>query len=832
MNRVSILRRIAAVLMLGAASWVVLDLRGEPPRTDDYGDRLPEGALLRLGTIRHRAPAGINHAALSPDGKLLATASEAGLTLFDLATGKPRHLRESGVANGFNEAGSLVAFSPDGKALFNVNEWGGLCCWEVSSGKLIRQLGNPGQAVRRRGGFPAPAPANIDSHWDRVWYPQESTSVVVSTPNGVVMILDPSSGETRERFSVKEELASVSPSGTMLAAIDTKRSEVVLHDEKGKELRRVAPAGQLKLAALIDKGKRLATANAESEIRVWDAATGKEERTIQGPVSKHEKPYLTLLAATPDGKTLFAGTKKGEIHSWDLATGKEQEPLRGHLYWVTGLFFPPGGRTLVSVSWDHLFHRWDLASGKAIPSSEGYASSIQVARSPDGRSIALGSGSGRLELWDAGSGKLVRTLRDSGPYFSQLRYSPDGKFLAVGQSDFTAVLWDVGKGTEVRRLQLPPSEGRPGSWFDGLAFSPDGRFLATSADPDRTRLWEVASGKEVWQAPQHGAAGFAPDGKTLVTSNWDQPLQFRDVATGDVRFPSAEKMRLINHLSFSPDGSLLATCHHDGNVYLRDASTGERVKTLKGHSGVVWSVSFSPDGKWLASSGDETVRVWEVASGAEVLCREGHESRAYRAEFGPDARTILSSSMDLTALLWSAKPPSEPGPKPTPEALWNDLAADSAKAYRATWALLDNPKASCTLLWGKIPPVKLDVDEKRVRKLIADLGDEDFATREAATRALSEMGTAVDGFLRKALKETDSTEARKRLEKLLDGLKKEPSPDDLRRARAVQVLELANTIEARRVLQDWAGGTADVPLTKDALAALKRLERHPTSPGQ
>ena len=49
--------------------------RRDPPRADRFGDPLPEGALVRYGTIRYR-PGDIEGCALSPDGKTLATAGD------------------------------------------------------------------------------------------------------------------------------------------------------------------------------------------------------------------------------------------------------------------------------------------------------------------------------------------------------------------------------------------------------------------------------------------------------------------------------------------------------------------------------------------------------------------------------------------------------------------------------------------------------------------------------------------------------------------------------------------------------------------------------------
>src|SRR2546422_10573065 len=68
-----------------------------PSRIDRFGDPLPSGALMRIGTIRYRAGASINKAAISPDGKSLAAAHEGGITVIELATGRSRPLRETGV---------------------------------------------------------------------------------------------------------------------------------------------------------------------------------------------------------------------------------------------------------------------------------------------------------------------------------------------------------------------------------------------------------------------------------------------------------------------------------------------------------------------------------------------------------------------------------------------------------------------------------------------------------------------------------------------------------------------------------------------------------------
>jgi hypothetical protein len=157
--------------------------------------------------------------------------------------------------------------------------------------------------------------------------------------------------------------------------------------------------------------------------------------------------------------------------------------------------------------------------------------------------------------------------------------------------------------------------------------------------------------------------------------------------------------------------------------------------------------------------------------------------------------------------------------------LWADFVGEPGTAYRAIWELTDDPKAASDFLRKKIPPVRIDMDELRLNALLDDLDSDDFSKREAAGRALAALGKPAEGRLRRAMADAKSVEIRLRLRNLLDEIKREPTAEDSRRMRAVQVMELCNTADTIRVLHDWASGTEGAALTEEAKAALQRMAK-------
>src|SRR5262249_10758397 len=103
---------------------------GQPNKPEVQGDPLPEGARMRLGSLRFRAPAEIQASALSPDGRMLAgkcdenpSFSSSGVHLYEAETGKSLDHLLGETKSWPNREGTYyhppeLQFSSDNKRLF------------------------------------------------------------------------------------------------------------------------------------------------------------------------------------------------------------------------------------------------------------------------------------------------------------------------------------------------------------------------------------------------------------------------------------------------------------------------------------------------------------------------------------------------------------------------------------------------------------------------------------------------------------------------------------------------------------------------------------------
>jgi WD40 repeat protein len=109
----------------------------------------------------------------------------------------------------------------------------------------------------------------------------------------------------------------------------------------------------------------------------------------------------------------------------------------------------------------------------------------------------------------------------------------------------------------------------------------------------------------------------------------------------------------VTSVAFSPSGAILATGSGDQSVKLWDLALRRERCTLLGHQGRVAAVAFSPDGTLLATAGgDHAVRLWSLDTHREVAILEGHSQQVEGVAFSPRGSLLASASLDGTVKLW------------------------------------------------------------------------------------------------------------------------------------------------------------------------------------
>jgi len=137
-----------------------------------------------------------------------------------------------------------------------------------------------------------------------------------------------------------------------------------------------------------------------------------------------------------------------------------------------------------------------------------------------------------------------------------------------------------------------------------------------------------------------------------------------------------------------------------------------------------------------------------------------------------------------------------------------------------------------------LPPAP--ADPAAARKWIANLGSDDFKTREGAAKELTALGPSVAALLREALRGKPSPEARDRLEKILAGMSTTLRLDVLELPAGVSVIsiddllakarkDLASTDPARRGNGAWALVEPGPP-AEEVLPDLEELLKTETDP--
>jgi WD40 repeat protein/predicted Ser/Thr protein kinase len=277
----------------------------------------------------------------------------------------------------------------------------------------------------------------------------------------------------------------------------------------------------------------------------------------------------------------------------------------------TGLAWDAASRRLAFVNGERMITLWDAATGRTIRSLGKFAGTLPLQRAvwcPDGRRVATCSWDDTVQVWDAASGARLTSLR-AGPVRG-VAWSPDARRLAVLSGGL--VIWDTVSGRQL----IPQVHHGPVGLFPP-AWSPDSRWLAYQ-DGYGVGVIDGRSGVEGLRPSSIGRAiAWSPDGNRLLIQKFNPSgVLVWDAGVAKITW---QTNREVMETAWSPDGKQVALCGAQGvrgtssRVHVLDAASGQELRVLSRQN--VWSLQQIWDARpsTLHSDGQRPVVVTDRA---------------------------------------------------------------------------------------------------------------------------------------------------------------------------------------------------------------------------
>ncbi|MBM4068581.1 MAG: hypothetical protein FJ271_06500 [Planctomycetes bacterium] len=594
----------------------------------------------------------------SPKGDMVLTwapgASNA-ITLWDSTTGDARVTLPTGfqASVGFNTDGSRVVVVPSNRTRISL--------WDVATAKEAL-------VIRVASGVNGPPSYSPDARW-----------IVAACGDKSARIWSADTGEELWCFRGHQlgfSSAAFSPDGKRVVTVSQDGTARIWSTERGRDYARVFQASHpMHHVTFSPHGKRLATSafdrfyfNQEHPT-LWDVETGKPLHTLRGLAKLGNLPVRNrILGATlslefsGDGRHLLVATKENSakvrkrpllgvgkeieeaipgtpVRLWDVVNGKEVRAFQGPRGEIGPAAFSPNGKLVLAAERGPQQLNTYLENGNQMGSSSG--------------TIA----DGQAYIWDAKTGKLVRTLKGHVYGITCSAWAPDSKRVLTADysigfkaDEGAARIWDIDSGKPIVTL-----EGNRGG-IRLATFSPDGTHVVMLHQPSNyyVEIWDARTGQVVRTRgrPTNYKYGQYPDPqmKTIVYKRNDRVVYVDEGGEpGHGGF--------ISHVVYSRDGRRIITTSWDRTARVWDAATGKPLLVLRGHIMGVHHAAFSAEGKRIVtSSDDETARVWDAETGSELFTLAGHKAAVLTAVFSPDGKHVATASADGSARVWPLDP--------------------------------------------------------------------------------------------------------------------------------------------------------------------------------
>ncbi len=646
------------------------------PKVDRFGDRLPLGADLRMGTLRFRSE-GIDSLAFSPDGKHLmaATVRGASVRIWDIDTGRNINRLDLG------ESLDAVVLSPDGTRAI-INRLQGISLLKLPEGERIfsndvPQDNNSNFALSANASvlvsYPSNQPLSIwdtatgislldlnEQHIDAAQLSPNGRYLAMATVRGAIRVFDLHAGmvsvELNSPARVRWDAVafpddeSVVACGNVWTDVDGKRFHVSRIeqwrlDEPTKSALFEHPEGEIpgsrNMVLSFDR-TRIVTSH-YNRVVVWDINSRRPLRTI--PILPNSG---YRIAISHDNRRLAFTDWQCKPTIWNLETNREEHSQAdSHHDVVLSLDDCVEKGLLASTGTDGATVLWNSDTGdflRTLDQNSRWTRDVKFFAG--GTRVALCSENwdesatvrGRVAIVETQTAKLVRQWNVSGRA-TALCISPTENLLAVGIGQgsgdpFSAKasipeiqIWDMRQQAMVAQLKnvtgtvldmqfSSESELRYTTEFGAFAWSVNqARPVAIEAPKSNSRVNLFALG-----GSRLLSVSSLRDKATGVTN---QTWRLLDSTSNELIWSRVSTEGSVRLLSASPDGRLAAAYMHVADrpkLVLFRLDSGKELQSYDLDHHQIRSLAFARDGKTLYSGmGQGDILRWDISYAHDSL---------------------------------------------------------------------------------------------------------------------------------------------------------------------------------------------------------------------
>ncbi|MFC5579326.1 protein kinase [Lysobacter niabensis] len=401
-------------------------------------------------------------------------------------------------------------------------------------------------------------------------------------------------------------------------------------------------------------GELVAAGCLDGEIRLYEAATGRERWRLQTrdfPKILDDYDDIDQLVFSPDGRYLVAtGKWPGPVINpsgqsmmlIDVASGRLQQPPPAFARFQDATFSADGRIALLRGTDD---------SAQVFRTSDWKPLGPLVRRNfQTGAWLMSGDGT-RLAFWSAAGVDLLDPRTLAGRHHTRIAsawaFSPDGQWLALG--DTGGEVWLVNADTGAERRLSPP----PGARVRWLSFSSDGQWLVASSNDavdvaGQAQGWDLRDGSALMPAvPLRLATSVEVDQRSgLLSVRDDNRLRlYQIVGPGSPvlsRGPALDSPGLIFGYAADVDfeRGLVATGGAEGELRLWRLHDAGRV--IAGRAPTAPGVDWQFDGRYLPVVDGDRAGVVDVGTNEPAGTPLRHPQPVHFAELDPTAESLVT----------------------------------------------------------------------------------------------------------------------------------------------------------------------------------------------